>query len=750
MIDYARMPRQVLSSLKSLLADGETVEATALADIDLSQRFGERWVILTKKRVLVIERDGSVSFEIPFKKINSIEVREFAGSGSLVLEDLEGNFSEVVQFSKTQSREFVDLARQAVGLLKANGNGNGKIKGIAKPLNGAEEFESGVAEENRCPKCGRVLPRWTSVCPHCIEKKKVFRRLLGYMKPYWKVAAVSFGLTVAVSLLPLVPPMLLRDLLNYLRYGTGGPQLLTTVPITLLLVYVGISATSALRTYTMGWLGEKIIYDMRTRVFRYLQMLSLSFYDRRRTGDMMSRVTNDSANVRQFLVYGSQQLIVDMITLLAIGVLLFTVDWRLAAVSLLPVPILVLGTTVFSKKIHGAYHRIWRTWARLNSVLADTIPGILVVKAFAQEDREVGKFSANNNELFRAEMRSYRLRSLFFPGMGLLMYFGAVFVYWRGGHMVANNALRLGDMVMFVSYLWMFYGPVQRLSQITDQVQVAATAAERIFEILDSRPDVEDARDAVELREVKGEIMIENVSFSYSPEKTVLKDINLRIEPGEMIGLAGASGSGKTTLAKLICRFYDPDEGRITIDGIDLRKIKQRSLREKIGVVLQEPFLFHGSIAENIAYGRPDATREEIIESAKAANAHEFIMRLPNGYDTEVGERGAKLSGGEKQRISIARAIINKPSIIILDEATSSVDTVTERMIQEALERLVKGRTTIAIAHRLSTLRNANKLVILDNGRIVEMGTHEELLKKNGVYAKLVRMQSEIAKARAV
>ena len=296
----------------------------------------------------------------------------------------------------------------------------------------------------------------------------------------------------------------------------------------------------------------------------------------------------------------------------------------------------------------------------------------------------------------------------------------------------------------------MFYGPVQRLSHLTDQVEVAATAAERVFEILDSKPEVRDTKDAISLGEVKGEITLSNVSFSYNPEKKVLDSLNLQIKPGEMIGLAGASGSGKTTLVKLISRFYDPDEGTITLDGVDLRQIKQRSLREKIGVVLQEPFLFHGSVAENIAYGRPDATREEIINAAKAANAHEFIVHLPEGYDTEVGERGARLSGGEKQRISIARAIVNRPSIIILDEATSSVDTATERMIQEALENLIKGKTTIAIAHRLSTLRNADRLVILEKGKIAEIGTHDELLQKDGVYAKLVRMQTEIAKVRAV
>ncbi len=763
MPENLKPPRAVRSALAAL-GSSEIPKATAVADIDERGNYGQRWVFLTKKELVVVENDGRVTFSMPVKEIQSLEVREFTGSGLLIAESIEGKLREVVRFSKTQSREFLLVAKQAIEILRANGNGNGHGNGHTGKngkngsgilLNG-EEIGNVPPDDLRCQKCGRVLPQQTTVCPHCIHKRKVLTRLLGYVRPYWKVAALNLSLTIVVTLLSLAPPMLLGPLIDGisgLYYGTAPPEtarILYRIPLFLLGVYVAMQAVGAIRQYTMGWLGERIIFDIRTRVYRYLQMLSLSFYDRRRTGELMSRVTNDSANVRSFLVVGVQTLIVNIVTMAGVAIILFTTNWKLAALSLFPVPFLLLGTTLFAKQIHGIYHRIWRTWARMSSVLADTIPGILVVKSFAQEDREADKFEVSNKDLLAADMRSYRLHSMFFPSIALLMYVGSVFVYWQGGWLVVGKDLTPGTLVKFVSLLWMFYGPVQTLSTITDQIEVALTAAERIFEILDSRPDVKDVKDAVVMKDIKGHIELSDVTFSYSPEKKVLQDINLEIKPGEMIGLAGPSGSGKTTLVKLISRFYDPDEGTIKIDGVDLRKTDQRSLRERIGVVLQEPFLFHGSIAENITYGRPHATREEIIDAAKAANAHDFILKLPNGYDTEVGERGARLSGGEKQRISIARAIINKPSIIILDEATSSVDTVTERMIQEALERLVEGKTTIAIAHRLSTLRNADRLVILEEGRIAEQGTHDELLEKNGVYANLVKMQTEIAKVRAV
>lgn len=388
--------------------------------------------------------------------------------------------------------------------------------------------------------------------------------------------------------------------------------------------------------------------------------------------------------------------------------------------------------------------------AGISAILADTIPGVRVVKAFAAEDREVDRFNNVSEDYFKSSMQAAKLSTIYFPVMGLAMFVGGIVIRWFGGRQIIYGNMTPGDLMLFMGYMWQFYGPIRTLTRLNHRLQRAATAAERVFEIVDAQPEVDDKEDAIELPTIRGDIKMENVVFSYDDEKNALDDISFEVEAGQMIGLSGPSGAGKTTLINLLGRFYDVNEGSITVDGHDIRDVTMMSLRNQIGVVLQDPFLFHGTVSSNIAYSKPGASKTEIVAAAKAANAHDFIVNFPDGYDTMVGERGTGLSGGEKQRISIARAILKNPRILILDEATSSVDTETEALIQAAIERLIEGRTTFAIAHRLSTLRKADRLVILDKGEIIETGTHNELLENNGLYKRLVDLQTDLSRIKAV
>jgi len=573
---------------------------------------------------------------------------------------------------------------------------------------------------------------------------EILRRLFLLLIPYWKALILSALLLFGRAGLELVPPLFQKEIID---------EVITTCN----LEYLGVLIAALVGAYALGQLvqigdnyirhalGERFIFDLRIRLYAYLQKMSLSFFERTSTGELMSRVTNDLGALEHFVTHGSALTAVDLIRLIGGSIILFILDWHLAALVLIPIPILVIALRHYNTRIRPVYRNVRARLGDINAKLQDNLSGMRVIQAFAREEMERRRFASESEHYYKARVKGIRYWSIFFPAIRFLGAMGSVIVLGVGTVMVVKGNLSLGTLVAFLSYTTSFYEPINRLTEVDNIFQEAIAAGERFFEILDETTEVTDAPGAIALPTIKGQLVFDGVSFCYGSGGEVLHDISFAMSPGEMVALVGPSGAGKTSIANLICRFYDPHQGKIRIDGHDLRRIKLSSLREQIAVVLQDSFLFNNSVAENLLYGKPDAVREELIQAARSANAHEFIKRLPQGYDTDVGERGVKLSGGQKQRLALARAILAGPRILILDEATSSVDAEAEFLIQQALERVLEGRTSLVIAHRLSTIRNADKIIVIDQGRIIETGQHEELLNLGGLYRQLYERQMAIA-----
>ena len=573
---------------------------------------------------------------------------------------------------------------------------------------------------------------------------RILRRLFLFLTPYWKTLLINAVLLLGRAGMELIPPLFQRAIVDEVieardltRLGTLVGLLLGTYSLRLL-VNVG-------DMYIRHALGERFILDLRVRLYAYLQRLSLSFFERTSTGELMSRVTNDVNALEQFVTHGSALTAVDLLRLVGAAIVLFLLDWRLALLVLLPVPVLAVALRYFNTRVRPIYRRVRDRLGDINARLQDSLSGIRVIQAFGQEEREMERFAVESESYYQARVQGIRYWSTFFPAMHFVASLGTVIVLGCGAVMVVRGELSLGTMIAFLSYITSLYQPINRLTEIDNVFQQAIAAGERIFELLDVMPEIKDAPETIELPHIRGEVAFHNVSFRYSTGDEVLRDVTFRMAAGEMVALVGPSGAGKTSIANLLCRFYDPTQGRITVDGHDLCKVKLASLRKQVAVVLQDTFLFNTTVRENLLYGKPDATDEELITAAKTAYAHDFIMALPDGYDTEIGERGVKLSGGQKQRLALARAILADPRILILDEATSSVDAEAEYLIQQALESVLKGRTSLVIAHRLSTIRDADKIIALEEGRIIEVGDHHELMRHGGLYSQLYRRQLELA-----
>ncbi len=602
-----------------------------------------------------------------------------------------------------------------------------------------------------CPSCGGPIPPGEDRCYVCNpreEKKSLaaLLRLIGFAKPRFAMMFIAFLLTWASTIAAMIPPYLYRPLMDDVLIPRENWNLARWYLAGLLGAAVLAWILDWACYYVSAWVSERISADLRMRTYSHLQRLSLEFFGGKRTGDLISRISTDTDRLCTFLSTHLVDFITNCLMIVMTSAFLLWYNVQLTLIALLPFPIIMWLVQWARKRFLSGYHQSNLAWADMVSVLADTIPGIRVVKAFAQESAEIQRFRDSNDAVLTSNDRNNFTYSFFGPTATFLTTMGLLIVWMFGAAYVFDAVITLGTLTMFIAYITRFYTKTESMIRIFSNIQRAAASATRIFEILDRVPSVPEPDQPVIPGRLEGRIELQGVRFKYGTRE-VLHGLDLTIEPGEMVGLVGHSGAGKSTLINLICRFFDVAEGVIKVDGTNIRSFPVEDYRKNIGIVLQDPFLFYGTISENIAYGKPGATRAEILDAARAARAHEFILRLPDGYDSIVGERGQSLSGGERQRISIARALLIDPRILILDEATSSVDTQTEREIQAALETLIQGRTTIAIAHRLSTLRKANRIVVLDRGNILEVGSHQELLIKGGKYAALVKAQTQLSQA---
>jgi ATP-binding cassette subfamily B multidrug efflux pump len=580
-----------------------------------------------------------------------------------------------------------------------------------------------------------------------IPDRLLIKRLLAYIVRYKLNFAVVITLLLVSAGLGLAGPYILAITIdNYI--AKADISSLYWISAVYVAIYILSWIVSYIQTYLRFWLGQKLVFDLRRDMFGNLQQLSMSFYDKRHVGRIMSRVTNDVETLNEFLTSGVEAAIGDVFILIGIVAVMFILNTWLALVSLAVIPILLAGAILLGGRVREAYRITRKKISGVTANLAESISGMRVVQSFSREMANAQQFDRVNVENLQANIQAAKISALFFPLVDVLGSLGTCLVLWFGGAGVIESSISLGVLVAFMAYVTRFFMPIREISMLYNNVQSALAATERITEVVDAKPEVKEAEDAEQLPRIKGEIQFNHVSFGYEPNTYVLRDIDLEIHENERVALVGPTGAGKTSLANLAARFYDPQEGTITVDGYDLREVTLNSLRSQMGVVLQDPFLFTGSIKENIAYGKPDAPEQEIIEAAKAVGAHDFIMNFAQGYDTNVGERGIRLSMGQRQLISVARALLADPRILILDEATSSVDPYTELLLQNALKKLLEKRTTLIIAHRLSTVRSADKIVVIDSGRIVDTGTHRELMSRKGLYKKLYEMQLKPVEAK--
>jgi ATP-binding cassette subfamily B protein len=739
---YIGQPASLPSELRSALErawDGQRVELYALADLDDTLRLRESWLALGASHVAVARTaaDGSWQIEsVERSRVRALrDVPGLSANTLLVLGD-EGAAPLIVVRYTNRQRAAVENIRFVL---------DEAITGRSVTLDDADRvYADAVARPVRDAQA-LVAGR----------ESTVMFRLLRYLTPYRRQVIIGLSAAAVVTLASLLPPYLAGYLIDRVVRPTQEGRLTVDVARRLAWIAVGAmallhvvrQAAAHLRLRLMSTLGELVARDLRSELYAHIQRSSLAFFSRKKTGSLISRVTADTDRLWEFIAFGVVDVSLSLVMLTGLGAVLLTLDWRLGLVMTLPVPVFCWLIYRHGESMNGLFIRTWRKWSRVTDILSDTIPGIRVVKAFNQESREIHRFQVRNDDVTDEINHIHALWTRFWPSLMFAVHATTVLVWILAVPRLlgSGHPLSAGVFVSFLLYTTMFVAPIEVIGQMVRTINRAVSSAHRVFEVLDSEPEVKDAPHPVRLSPVTGRVTFDNVTFAYDGVRQILRGVSFDVQPGELVGLVGPSGGGKSTIVSLIARFYDVSGGAVRVDDVNVRDLDTGHYREQLGMVLQDPYLFHGTVLDNIRYGLPTASLGAVVEAAKAANAHDFICKLGQGYDTVVGERGHTLSGGERQRISIARAILHDPRILILDEATSSVDTETEHQIQEALDRLIAGRTVFAIAHRLSTLRKASRLFVISDGRLAESGTHRELLgRPDGIYRRLYEMQLQL------